>query len=158
MTAQQAIGTYMRLLFRDGTPTGNNFQNFAEGRTITYLGADYISCNFGFSGSSFDLRGNSISASILLALNQLDYNIFQQAATGRWIAEVRTVWLNNETFAPEFDYTMDIYEVLGVGHDNVKLSVRLGSPLDAVQQNVPRLRLSQAMVGSLPSTGQIAFS
>lgn len=155
---QNAIGTYMRLLFRDGTPTGNAFQNFAQGRTVSYEGTDYISASFGFSGSSFDIRGSGISASLLLGLNQLDLNIFQQAAAGRWIAEVKTVWLNNDTFEPEFDYTADIYEVLGINHDNVRLSVRLGSPLDAVQQNVPRLRLSQAMVGALPSTGQIPFS
>lgn len=156
--AQQAIGTYVRLLFRDGTPTGNAFQNFAQGRTITYAGTSYISAAFGFSGSSFDIRGSSISASLLFGLNQLDLNIFQTAAAGRWIAEVKTVWLDNDTLEPEFDYTADVYEVLGLSHNNVQLSVRLGSPLDAVQQNVPRLRLSQAMVGALPSTGTIPFN
>jgi hypothetical protein len=155
---QQAIGTYMRLLFRDGTPTGNAFQNFAQGRTVSYGGTNYISAGFGFSGSSFDIRGSSISASVLLGLNQLDLNIFQQAAVGRWLAEIKTVWLNNTTFAPEFDYTSDIYEVLGINHDNSRLSVRLGSPLDAVQQNVPRLRLSQSMVGALPSTGTLPLN
>jgi hypothetical protein len=156
--SNQAIGTYLRLLFRDGTPSGNNFQNFAQGRTVPYEGTDYISAAFGFSGSSFDISGSSISASLLLGLNQLDLNVFQQAAAGRWIAEVKTVWLDNDTLAPEFDYTADIYEVLGISHDNVRLSVRLGSPLDAVQQNVPRLRLSQAQVGALPPTGSIPFS
>ena len=158
MAAPQAIGTYMQLLFRDGTPTGNAFQNFANGQTITYGGTDYISADFGFSGGSFDISGSSISASVLFGLNQLDLNIFQQAASARWIAEVKTVWLDNDTLAPEFDYSADIYEVLGISHDNEQLSVRLGSPLDAVQQNVPRLRLSQAMVGALPSTGVIPFS
>lgn len=158
MEAQQAIGTYLRLLFRNGTPTGNNFQNFAQGRTISYLGTNYIAAGFGFSGSSFDAEANSISASLLLGLSQLALNIFAQAADNRWLAEIRTTWLNNDTFAPELDWTIDIYEVLGISHDNSRLSVRLGSPLDAVIQNAPRLRLTQKQVGALPRTGQVFLS
>ena len=155
--SQQAIGTYMRLLFRDSSPTGNNFQNFASGRTITYAGSDYISGSFGFSGASFDASASSISASLVFGLNQLDLNIFQQASEGRWLAEVRTTWLDNDTFLPTEDWSVELYEVLGISHNGVQLSIRLGSPLDAVLQNCPRLRLSQKAVGALPPTGQISF-
>jgi hypothetical protein len=40
-------------------------------------------------------------------------------------------------------------------HDSSRLSVRLGSPLDAVAQNAPRRVLTQKLVGALPSTGNI---
>jgi hypothetical protein len=158
MAAEEAIGTYMRLLFRDGTPTGNNFQNFSQGVTVSYDGVNYIAAAFGFSGGSFDLNANSITASVLFGLNALDLSIFTQAANGRWLADVRTTWLNSQTFTPEIDYTRDIYEVLGISHNGVELSVRLGSPLDAVSQSCPRYRLSQANVGALPSTSNISFS
>jgi hypothetical protein len=153
--AEQAIGTYLKLLYRNGTPTGNAFQNFSQGRNVSYAGTDYIAAAFGFSGSSFDLDANSISASILFGLNALDLNIFTQAANARWLAEVRTTWLNNVTFVPETDWTVDVYEVVGISHNGVELSVRLGSPLDAVSASCPRLRLSQVMVGALPSTANI---
>ena len=158
MAEMQAIGTYLRLLFRNGTPTGNNFQNFSPGRVVSYLGTNYIAAGFGFSGSSFDASASSITASLILGLNQIDQNIFQQAADNRWLAEVRTTWLNNATLTPELDWTIDIYEVLGIGHDNQRLSVRLGSPLDAVQQNTPRLTLTQEMVGALPASGNLTFN
>ena len=156
--AADAIGTYLRLLFRDGSSTGYAFQNFAAGRTVSYLSVDYVAAGFGFSGSSFDASASSISASIVFGLNQLDFNIFEQASRSRWLAEIRTTWLNPDTFAPEFDWTLDIYEVLGITHDNSRLSVRLGSPLDAVSEQVPRLRLTQSMVGGLPTKGNIPFS
>lgn len=156
--AQQAIGTYLRLLFRNGDPTGFNFQNFAAGRTITYAGTDYTAASFGFTGASFDASASSISAALLLGLNQLDLNIFSQASAGRWLAEVRTTWLDNDTLEPTNDWSVEFYEVLGIGHNGVELTVRLGSPLDAVLQNCPRLRLTQKAVGALPPTGQIFLS
>jgi hypothetical protein len=156
--AAEAIGTYLHLLFRDGSSTGYAFQNFAAGRTVSYLGTNYLAAGYGFSGSSFDASSSSISASIVFGLNQLDFNIFEQASRSRWLAEVRTTWLNPETFDPELDWTLDVYEVLGISHDNSRLSVRLGSPLDAISEQVPRLRLTQSMVGSLPSKGNIPFS
>lgn len=155
--AQQAIGTYLRLLFRNNSPTGNNFQNFSSGSTISYLGTNYIYGGFGFSGAAFDASASSISASLVLGLNQLDWNIFQQASQGRWLAEVRTTWLDNTTLLPTDDWSVEIYEVLGVSQNGAQLSVRLGSPLDAVLQNCPRLRLSQKAVGALPPTGQVGF-
>lgn len=158
MAEMQAIGTYLRLLFRNGSQTGNNFQNFSQGRTISYLGSDYIAAGFGFSGSSFDASASSISASLVLGLNQLDQNIFQQAADNRWLAEVRTTWLDNATLLPELDWTIDVYEVLSISHDNERLSVKLGSPLDAVAQNTPRLTLTQKAVGALPSSGNLTFN
>lgn len=153
--AEEAIGTYMRLLFRDGSPTGNAFQNFSAGRTVAYGGTNYIAAAFGFSGSSFDLQANSISASVLFGLNELDLSVFTQAAEARWLAEIKTTWLNSTTFTPELDWTVDIYEVIGISHNGVQLSVSLGSPLDAISQSCPRLKLSQVAVGALPTTGQI---
>jgi len=156
--ASQAIGTYLRLLFRDSSPTGYSFQNFSAGTVVSYLGTDYISAGFGFSGASFDASASSISATLIFGLSQLDLNVFQQASEGRWLAEVRTTWLDNTTLLPTDDWSLEIYEVLGISHNGVELSVRLGSPLDAVLQNCPRLRLSQKSVGALPPTGQISFS
>lgn len=152
-----AIGTYLRFLYRDGSPTGFAWQNFAEGRTVLYLGTNYLAVGFGFSGSSFDIEANSIGATMTFGLNQLIRSTLQTAADGRWLAEVRTTWLD-DALVPQGDWTMDIYEALGLSHNNVEISLRLGSPLDAVTAQCPRLRLTQAMVGALPPSGNLVFS
>ena len=45
--------------------------------------------------------------------------------------------------------------VTGFEHDSSRLSLRLSSPLDAISGDVPRRRLTEKLVGALPSTGQI---
>lgn len=152
-----AIGTYLRFLFRDGSFTGFAWQNFAAGRSVTYRGTSYLAVGFGFSGSSFDIEANSIGATLIFGLNQLSRSTLQTAADGRWLAEVRTTWLS-DALVPQGDWTVDIYEALGITHNNVEISLRLGSPLDAVTAQCPRLRLTQAMVGALPPSGNLIFS
>ena len=45
--------------------------------------------------------------------------------------------------------------VTGFEHDSSRLALRLSSPLDAIGGDVPRRRLTERLVGALPSTGQI---
>jgi hypothetical protein len=51
----------------------------------------------------------------------------------------------------------EIYQVNGFQHDGSRLSLKLGSPLDAVKSHIPKRTLRQELVGSLPSSGQINF-
>ena len=113
---------------------------------------------FGFSGGTLDLEAGNVSASLVFAVNALDLVVFRQAADERWLAEVRTVWLNPDTLAETGTYSEEIYAITGFEHDSSRLSVRLGNPLDAVVQNAPRRVLTQKLVGSLPSTGNINLS
>jgi len=52
---------------------------------------------------------------------------------------------------------LDVFMITGFEHDNSRLSMRLGSPLDAISADVPRRRLTEPLVGSLPSTGQLSL-
>ena len=49
-----AIGTYVSFQERDGTYTGNDFQNFHAGVTRAYDGRNYMYGAFGFSGAAVD--------------------------------------------------------------------------------------------------------
>ena len=153
-----AIGLYLKLVDADGNDTGNQFQNFFAGETRNYNGDSYTFSAFGFSGGTLDLQAANIQASLVFALNELSLSVFQRAADEFWLARIRTVWLDPETFAEGSTHSEELYAVTGLEHDSSRLSVRLGSPLDAVQQNVPRRVLSLRMVGALPSTGQINLS
>lgn len=154
-----AIGTYMAILDRAGVPiVGQAWQNFTQGQVRTYMGDDYTYAGFGFSGGSVDLEAASVSATVLLALNQLDLNIFKEASDFRHLLRLRTVWLDPDTLTETNQYSEDVYQILGFSHDQLTLSVRLGSPLDAIEAEFPRRRLTTALVGQLPTTGSIPLS
>ncbi len=153
-----AIGVYLKLLLPDGTESGYSFQNFFQGETRTYDGDNYIFGAFGFSGGTLDLEGGNISATMIFAVSQLAVSVFGQAAQDMWLAQIRTVWLEPDTFNETSQHSEELYAITGIGHDNSQLSVRLGSPLDAVQANLPRRVLTTSLVGELPSTGSINLS
>ena len=52
---------------------------------------------------------------------------------------------------------IDVFMVTGFEHDSSRLNMRLGSPLDAISADVPRRRLTETLVGALPSTGQLSL-
>ena len=152
-----AIGTYIRLLNANGSDTGYRFQNFFKGDTRTYDSLTYTFSGFGFSGGTLDLEAANISASLVVALNDLSLAVYTQAVTDRWLVKLRTVWLDPDTLVESSTYSEEVYAVTGLEHDNSRLSVRLGSPLDAIRENAPRRSLTQQLVGALPTTGEISL-
>ncbi len=153
-----ALGTYIKLVTNDQDATGYAFQNFHVGEVRNYNGTNYMYGGFGFSGGTLDLEAGNVSASLFLAVNELDLVVFKQAADDRWLIEIRTVWLNPDSLDETGTHSEELYAVTGFEHDTSRLSVRLGNPLDAVSQNAPRRVLTQKLVGSLPSTGNINLS
>ena len=150
-----ALGTYIKLLKADGTDAGYYFQNFHYGENRNYNGSNYMYGAFGFSGGTVDLEAANIDASLVFAVNALALSVFQEAVNSRWLIVIRTVWLDPDTFEEGRTYGEETYAITGLEHDSSRLSVRLGSPLDAVAQNAPRRVLTQKLVGALPSTGNI---
>ena len=153
-----ALGTYVKLLKADGTDAGYNFQNFHYGENRNYDGSNYMYGAFGFSGGTVDLEAANIDASLVFAVNALALSVFQEAVNSRWLIIIRTVWLDPESLEEGSTYGEETYAITGLEHDSSRLSVRLGSPLDAVAQNAPRRVLTQKLVGALPSTGNINLS
>jgi hypothetical protein len=153
-----AVGTYVELTTGTQGSTGYAFQNFHFGENRSYRGTTYMYAAFGFSGGTLDLEAGNVSANLVFAVNELDLVVFKQAADDRWLAEVRTVWLNPDSLAETGTYSEEVYAITGFEHDTSRLSVRLGNPLDAVSQNAPRRLLTRDLVGSLPSTGNINLS
>ena len=70
---------------------------------------------------------------------------------------VQTVWLDPTTLQETATNLSEVYAVTAFSHDNSRITLQLGSPLDSVSQNIPRRRLNQEMVGALPSTGNVSF-
>lgn len=130
-------------------------QNFFQGETRTYGGIQYNFASFGYSGNTTDLQAGNINASLVFSMNELVLNMATEAADNRWIVEVQTVWLDPETLLEQANYTTDVFMITGFEHDHQRLSMTLSSPLDAISGDAPRRRLTEALVGALPSTGQV---
>lgn len=152
-----AIGSYIRLLNPNGSDTNYRFQNFFQGEVRRHQNLDYMFGGFGFSGGTLDLQAANISASLAFAMSDLVLSVFDQAVHDRWLVEIHTVWLDPETLDETDVFSEEMYAVTGLEHDSSRLSVRLGSPLDAVSENAPKRALTQALVGSLPTTGQVSL-
>jgi hypothetical protein len=80
-----------------------------------------------------------------------------EAADKRWIVVVKTVWLDPDTLTEKANYMRDTFMITGFDHDNLTLTLRLSSPMDAVTAEVPRRRLTEQLVGAMPSTGEISL-
>ena len=145
-----AVGTYISL-------GDYNFQNFAYGKTRSYRGRGFIYASFGYSGSVIDLQGGNLDASLVFAFNELVLNMAVEAAEERWMVDIRTVWLDPDNFNEVDDFMEDTFMITGFSHDTSRLSLTLSSPLDAISGDVPRRKLSNFLVGSLPSTGDVAL-
>ena len=143
-----AIGTFIEL-------PGYKFQNFFQGETVTWDGGEYMFAGFGYSGSSADLQGGNIDAQLVFVVNELSLQLAKLAADERHIVTVKTVWLDPDTLVPRSNFMKDVFMVTGFEHDSNRLGLRLSSPLDAISGDVPRRRLTEKLVGALPSTGQI---
>lgn len=152
-----AIGTYIKFETLNGGNTGYAFQNFHEGEARLYAGSSYVYAGFGFSGSTVDLQGSNIQASLVFAVSSLLLNFIQEAADNFWIIKIATVWLDPDTFEETATFTEEVYQVTGFQHDGLRLSLTLSNPLDAVASQAPKRTLRQQLVGSLPSTGTISF-
>lgn len=143
-----AVGTFITL-------PSYKFQNFFHGERITWENATYDFAGFGYSGSTIDLEGGNIDASLIFGVNDISLNLAKTAADEQEIIVIKTVWLDPETLIPQSNYMTDTFMVTGFEHDNLRLSLRLSSPLDSISGDVPRRRLTEKLVGALPSTGQI---
>ena len=146
-----AVGTFVEF---NGSQC---YQNFFVGKSVAWSGKSYSFAGMGYSGSTVDLEGSNISASLVWAVNDLSLNLAKQAADNRWIVEVESVWIDPDSLTVQTSYMTDVFMVTGFEHDTMRLSFRLSSPLDAVSADTPRRRLTEDMVGALPSTGQITL-
>ena len=146
-----AIGTFVTF---NGT---QRYQNFYTGRSVNWSGNSYQFAGMGYSGSTIDLEGGNISASLVFAVNELSLNLAAEAAENRWIVQIDAVWIDPDSLGVMDSYMTDVFMVTGFEHDTLRLSFRLSSPLDAVAADTPRRRLTEQLVGALPSTGQIAL-
>ena len=158
MSIEYAIGTYVHFLDHEGVSTGNAFQNFHATGNRTFNEVTYLPAGFGFSGTTSSLENASITAGLEFEINELVKAVMEQAANLMWLVEVHTVWLDPVSLDEMTAYSEEVYSVQGYSSNLQRLTVNLGSPLNAVTADIPRRVLSRCLVGALPSTGSLVLS
>ncbi len=131
------------------------FQNFYVGETRRWDGKNWVFSGFGYSGSTTDLQGGNVDAQLVWPVNDLTLGLCREAVDERWIVEVKTVWLNPDSLVEKTEFMNDVFMAVGFDHDTERISLRLSSPMDAISVDVPRRRLTETLVGAMPSTGEI---
>ena len=146
-----AIGTFIEIEEK------YYFQNFFVNEVRKWEGKSYQFAGFGYGGSSSDLQGGNIDSQLVFRMNDLSLNLAVEAADNRWIVVVKTVWLDPDSLEEKANYMRDTFMITAFNHDNLTLTLQLSSPMDAVTAEVPRRRLTEKLVGAMPSTGEVSL-
>ena len=159
-----AFCNYVKFLEPSGSTyveTAYYFQNFTVDGSRTRGGDTYTFAPFVLATGGGEKSGDRSSNVLAIgastqAGSTIILNLFKQAVEQRWILQVETVSLNISTFADDQLVSTENWRVASYEMDTKIIKLRLISPLDAVKGQVPRRKLSEELVGALPTTGQIS--
>lgn len=154
-----AVAHYVRFKTKTGRYVARrNFQNFFIGETRTYLSNDWFFAPYTVTGTSSSRNGDGANSTFVTIPNALTVGFCIEAVEARWLLEVKTVMIKcyeAEPFVEDTVIATEIWNITSYSQDFEKLQLNLGSPLDAVQLQVPKRVLNQYLVGSVPATGSI---
>lgn len=148
-----AIGNFVT--FTDNGVMRQRFQNFFISETVTYSGSQFGFLPFGFSGVTINRTGDNTDASLVLPNNALSRNWAVEALNSRWLAHVRVMLLDPDD-RTSFTLMHQYYGLVAGGSwKEAELNLTLNTVLDAVGADVPQRRLTQKLIGAIPSTSGI---
>ncbi len=155
-----SIGHFLSLTSEGETQY--RYQNFYIGETI-YLNNNtewYFFLPFGFSGITVNMDGAGTDASLLLPNNAISRNWADQAVKERWIANVKVLLLNPDSTgtigADNFGQLAEYYGQIASGAwGDTNLSLNINTILDSVGADFPQRRLTQELVGNLPTSSSV---
>ena len=151
-----AVGNF--LTFSDNGNVRQRFQNFFISETITYSGDEYGFLPFGFSGVTINRTGDNTDASLLLPNNSLSRNWAVEALNNRWLAHVRVMLLDPDD-RTSFSQLHQYYGLVASGSwKEAELTLNLNTVLDAVGAEFPLRRLTQRLIGNIPTTSGVRLS
>lgn len=149
-----ALGNYLDLR----TPSGGSvyrFQNFFINKTATYQNAEYAFLPFGFSGITVNRTGDNIDASLAFPNNRLSRIWGLNAVEDLWVATVYVMILDPDNVTPPTLLHRYVGQIASGTWDETSLQLQLNSVLDAIGNDAPMRRLTQSLVGSIPTTSNV---
>ena len=158
--AELAVGNFVK--FTSGGSVKFRFQNFFIGETITNESEPYDFVPFGFSGVTINRTGDGTESSLLFPnstenVGVLTRSFSQEAIEGKWIAFVRVLIVDPDD-KTSFSTLSNYYgQVTSGSWGDASISLTLSSVLDAVGGDVPQRKISQKIVGNLPTTSNVGL-
>ena len=142
----------------DGVPVaGYAWQNLFVGQTRSYNGRDHVFMGFRISDSAGARGGDRSQGKLVLNRNQLTLNVLAEARANQWKLRA-DVMLCDVTVGDDTRLLSSHLWRLGPVERRDIVTVTLNSPLDAIRGDAPRRRLTTALVGQVPDTGQLVLS
>ena len=158
--SQYAFGHATRIKRRSPSTgritTVDFYQNFYLKQILTHNGNQYQFVPFGFSGVTVNRTGDGLEATLVFPNNGLSRGFADQAIDQNWLIEVDVLILDADNPAGNHQMLHSFTgQVVGGQWDNVSLTLKLSSILDAVGTDVPRRSLTQRLVGNLPISNNV---
>ena len=149
-----ALGNYLDLSTQSGGKV-YHYQNFYINKTATFQGRDYRFLPFGFSGVTVNRTGDNVEASLVFPSNQISRGWVVNAIEDFWVATVYVMILDPDN--PDTPDLLNRYigQVSTGGWNDIIVTLRLNTVIDAVGSEVPMRRLTQELVGAIPTSTNV---
>lgn len=160
MSTTLAFAQYLTLRTEE-TLGGYLFQNYWVNEDAPFFNVDtgvpsyFGFMPFAFSGTTVTKSGDNQPATLAFPNNSLSRGWAETAVQNRWLANVRTVAINPDDKTDYILIARYIGQIVSANWDTTSLQLQMASVLDAVGVDVPRKRLTQQLVGSLPITSSV---
>ena len=130
------------------------FQNSTKS-SITFDSASYVHLPFIYQGATKTRDGSNMEAGLVLANNAISMGHVIDAVRNKWTIKVAVCLMNPETFVHQKTLTRDIWIASATSYDPETIEVVLSSAVDAVGADCPNRKLTESLVGALPTSADI---
>ena len=96
-----------------------------------------------------------MEAGLVLANNAISMGHVIDAVRNKWTIKVAVCLMNPETFVHQKTLTQDIWIASATSYDPETIEVVLSSAVDAVGADCPNRKLTESLVGALPTSADI---
>jgi hypothetical protein len=154
-----SVKAYVNLLvfFRpDGSPAHlTQYQNYFVNQTFSWNGYSYTYLPFACAAGAGSSGGERTGDTLVMGIDVLSASVASEAVSSDWRARIETVLLDPMTDAPLRAFTVEWWSCSSYVQKPDSLQMNLRSPFDAVANQYPGRVLSQSLVGTMPSTGNV---
>lgn len=137
--------------FTSGNGTIYRWQNFWIKENVE----GYSFIPFGFSGLTTNRQGDNIDATLVFPNNELSRQWALLATQEKWLAKVQVLLFDPDDKTKRTPLHNYVGQVSASGWGDTAINLRLNTLLDAVGSDIPARRLTQSLVGFVPTSSNI---
>lgn len=148
---------FIRLLKRNGDPTGYAFHDTIIGQDRTVGGTTYKYLGFNIDVGASAAGGDRSSVTLQLGNEDIGINIVTEACANRYRLENKCYRLNTTTELEDVLYSTELWECQSYTSSVTTILLQLRPPGNAVDPTNPSRTLSSRLVGALPAVGGVSL-